>query len=151
MHLVHSPLCVPEGYIERFDFIRDADDNINHDRQCKPSRPLSLRSLLTRLKEMCVRADVAAMVNYLDDVVGNVATALKDAGLWDNTLMVWSSGAADRLPIPIVPEGLCFASSVALTRMLFQPHTSTRAANAADADTVFGWLCVWQTMAGRWS
>ena len=96
MHLVHSPLCVPEGYIERFDFIRDADDNINHDRQCKPSRPLSLRSLLTRLKEMCVRADVAAMVNYLDDVVGNVATALKDAGLWENTLMVWSSGATDR-------------------------------------------------------
>ena len=39
MHLVHSPLCVPEGYIERFDFIRDADDNINHDRQCKPTPP----------------------------------------------------------------------------------------------------------------
>ena len=58
--------------------------------------PSALRSLLTRLKEMCVRADVAAMVNYLDDVVGNVATALKDAGLWENTLMVWSSGATDR-------------------------------------------------------
>ncbi len=43
-----------------------------------------------------MRADVAAMVNYLDDVVGNVATALKDAGLWENTLMVWSSGATDR-------------------------------------------------------
>ena len=42
MHLVHSPLCVPEGYLERFDFIRDRDDNINHDRQF-----------------------VAAMVNYL--------------------------------------------------------------------------------------
>ena len=52
MHLVHSPLCVPEGYIERFDFIRDADDNINHDRQCKPTRPLPLRFLLTRLKEL---------------------------------------------------------------------------------------------------
>ena len=39
MHLVHSPLCVPEGYIERFDFIRDADDNVNHDRQCKPTPP----------------------------------------------------------------------------------------------------------------
>ena len=68
MHLVHSPLCVPEGYLEKFEFIRDADDNVNHDRQY-----------------------VAAMVNYLDDVVGNVATALKNAGLWNNTLMVWSS------------------------------------------------------------
>ena len=25
MHLVHSPLCVPEGYLERFDFIRDRE------------------------------------------------------------------------------------------------------------------------------
>ena len=33
MHLVHSPLCVPEGYLEKFEFIRDADDNVNHDRQ----------------------------------------------------------------------------------------------------------------------
>jgi len=31
------------------------------------------------------------MVHYLDAVVGNVATALQDAGLWNNTLMVWSS------------------------------------------------------------
>lgn len=39
------------------------------------------------------------MVNYLDDIVGNVATALEDAGLWSNTLMVWSSdnGAAVEL------------------------------------------------------
>jgi arylsulfatase B len=68
MHLVHSPLCVPEGYLEKFEFIRDADDNVNHDRQY-----------------------VAAMVHYLDAIVGNVAAALQDAGLWDNALMVWSS------------------------------------------------------------
>ena len=39
------------------------------------------------------------MLNYMDDVVGNVASALKDAGLWNNTLMVWSSdnGAAVEL------------------------------------------------------
>ena len=55
----------PEGYLEKFAFIADADDNRNHDRQF-----------------------VAAMVNYLDDIVGNVATALEDAGLWHNTLMV---------------------------------------------------------------
>ena len=99
-----------------------------------------------------MRADVAAMVNYLDDVVGNVATALKDAGLWENTLMVWSSGATDRLPISIVLEGLCFASFVALTRMLFQSHTNARAANTQLTRMLCcGWLCVWQIMAGRWS
>jgi arylsulfatase A-like enzyme len=76
MHLVHSPLCVPAGYLEKFAFIADADDDKNHDRQF-----------------------VAAMVNYLDDVVGNVAQALKDAGMWEKTLMVWSSdnGAAVEL------------------------------------------------------
>eukprot|EP01047_Picozoa_sp_COSAG01_P060873 COSAG01_NODE_7519_length_3169_cov_5.001629_3_plen_42_part_00 len=26
---------------------------------------------------------------YLDDVVGNVAQALRDRGLWNNTLFVW--------------------------------------------------------------
>lgn len=66
----------PEGYLEKFAFIADADDNRNHDRQF-----------------------VAAMVNYLDDIVGNVASALEDAGLWSNTLLVWSSdnGAAVEL------------------------------------------------------
>lgn len=76
MHLVHSPLCVPEGYLDKFKFIEDADDNAHHDRQY-----------------------VAAMVHYLDDIVGNVVQALKDAGLWGNTLFVWSSdnGAAVEL------------------------------------------------------
>jgi arylsulfatase A-like enzyme len=66
MHLVHSPLCVPEGYLERFSFIAGADDNAHRDRQY-----------------------VAAMVNYMDDVVGNVAQALRDRGLWNNSLFVW--------------------------------------------------------------
>jgi arylsulfatase A-like enzyme len=64
------------GYLEKFAFIADADDDKNHDRQL-----------------------VAAMVNYLEDIVANVAQALKDAGMWEKTLMVWSSdnGAAVEL------------------------------------------------------
>ena len=31
------------------------------------------------------------MVNYLDDVVGEIVQALKDKGLWDNLLFVASS------------------------------------------------------------
>ena len=56
MHLVHSPLCVPEGYLEKFAFIAEADDNAHHDRQY-----------------------VAAMLSYMDDIVGNVAQALEDS------------------------------------------------------------------------
>ena len=32
-----------------------------------------------------------AMVNYLDDVVGDVVAALKSRGMWDNLLFVTSS------------------------------------------------------------
>jgi len=38
-----------------------------------------------------LRQVYAAMVNYLDRVVGNVTSALKDAGMWDNTLVVFAS------------------------------------------------------------
>lgn len=71
MHLLHSPLCVPPNYLAKFDFITDNED----------------------------RKYVAAMINYLDDVVGRVEDTLKAAGLWNNTLMVWSSdnGAAIEL------------------------------------------------------
>ena len=39
------------------------------------------------------------MVAHSDDVVGNVAQALRDANLWERTIMVWSSdnGAAVEL------------------------------------------------------
>ena len=33
MHLVHSPLCAPEEYLERFAFIEQNNDNQYHDRQ----------------------------------------------------------------------------------------------------------------------
>ena len=61
-HIVHTPLQVPDDYLQKFDFIPDKDRQIYH-----------------------------AMVNYLDDVVGELVKALKDKGLWDNLLFVTSS------------------------------------------------------------
>jgi arylsulfatase I/J len=63
MHLLHSPLCVPAPYLQKFSFILDNED----------------------------RKYVAAMVNYLDDVVGRIEDTLREASLWDSTLLVWSS------------------------------------------------------------
>ena len=39
------------------------------------------------------------MTAYLDDVVGDVVSALKRSGMWNNTVFVWSSdnGAAIEL------------------------------------------------------
>ena len=61
-HIVHTPLQVPQKYLDKFAFINDSDRQYYH-----------------------------AMVNYLDDVVGEVVSALKNRGMWDNVLFVTSS------------------------------------------------------------
>ena len=61
-HIVHTPLQVPKSYLAKFSFIDNSDRQYYH-----------------------------AMVNYLDDVVGELVKALKDKGMWDDTLMVVSS------------------------------------------------------------
>ena len=61
-HIVHTPLEVPEKYLNMFSFIDDHDRQYYH-----------------------------AMVTYLDDVVGELVAALKDQKMWDNLLFVLSS------------------------------------------------------------
>ena len=61
-HIAHTPLEVPESYLNKFSFIDDHDRQYYH-----------------------------AMVNFLDGVVGNLTNALKKRGLWDNLLFVTSS------------------------------------------------------------
>ena len=61
-HIVHSPYEVPDRYLKKFSFIDDKRRQV-----------------------------YAAMVKYLDDVVGNLTSALKDRGLWDNLLFITSS------------------------------------------------------------
>ena len=61
-HLVQNPQQVPAPYMSKFKFI------LNQDRQYN-----------------------TAMVNYLDDIVGDVVAALKNRGMWDNLLFVTSS------------------------------------------------------------
>jgi arylsulfatase I/J len=61
-HLIHTPLQVPQAYIDRFSFVDNS-----------------------------VRRHYAAMVNYMDEVVGKIVRALKAKGMWGNTLLVASS------------------------------------------------------------
>ena len=61
-HIVHTPLQVPDTYLQKFSFIDNQDRQYYH-----------------------------AMVNYLDDVVGDLVKALKSKGMWDNLLFVTSS------------------------------------------------------------
>ena len=61
-HIAHAPLQVPPAFLERF---RGIDD--------------------------WRRRRYAAMVHYLDASVGRVVDRLRTVGLWDSTLMVFSS------------------------------------------------------------
>ena len=78
-HLLHTPLDVPDEYLEKFSFI-DTD----------------------------TRRRYQAMLNYLDDVIGDLIDALKDKEMWDNTLFivvgdnggaVYSGGGANNYPL----------------------------------------------------
>ena len=63
-HLMHTPLEVPQKYLDEFDFITDSDS------QRKP---------------------YAAMVKYMDDNIGVIVDALKAKGMWDDLLLIFLS------------------------------------------------------------
>lgn len=60
MHLVHMPLQVPEAYLAKFAHVDDS-----------------------------YRRSMHAMSNYLDDELGEVIEALKQKGMWEDTLVVF--------------------------------------------------------------
>ena len=80
-HLVHAPMQAPAAYLAKFAFIPDK-----------------------------TRATYAAMVNMLDDVVGDVADALKARGMWENAVFIlWSDNGG-----PIYTNGSAGANNYPL-------------------------------------
>lgn len=59
----HSPLQAPQGYIDMYSDIEDEDRRV-----------------------------YSAMMTAMDDAIGTVVTSLKEKGMYDNTLVVFSTG-----------------------------------------------------------
>ena len=64
MHNTHAPLEAPWSYVEPYARLYPAD---------------------TR------RSTFSGMVTYVDQAVANLTAALKDAGMWSNTLLIWTT------------------------------------------------------------
>ncbi|EDQ90947.1 uncharacterized protein MONBRDRAFT_891, partial [Monosiga brevicollis MX1] len=77
---VHGPYEVPERYRAKFP----ADKNCTE----TGDNPTS----------QCTRDFMLAMVNVLDDIVGNITRALKANGMWNNTVLVFSSDNGGAVP-----------------------------------------------------
>ena len=60
---VHIPLQVPQRYLDKYPYIRDQN-----------------------------RRKYAGMVSCMDEAVANVTRQLKKAGMWDDTVLIFSTG-----------------------------------------------------------
>ena len=79
-HLLHTPLEVPLAYLDKIDAVVKA----------KGGKPFDDKT----------RRLYHAMVLYLDDAVSMMVAALKDKGMWEDTLVVFSSDNGGPLYIP---------------------------------------------------
>jgi len=59
---VHAPVQAPKKYTDKYSFIEDE-----------------------------TRRTYAGMVDIMDEAVGNITEAMKDAGLWEDTLMIFTA------------------------------------------------------------
>lgn len=79
---MHCPLQVPQEWYDRFNLPND-------EAQCASQTPYIFPGS-TKNDYRC-RSQYIAILSLLDAVIGNITTALKTQGLWDETLITFTS------------------------------------------------------------
>ena len=123
-HVAHCPLQVPKEYYDKFSFMSDDEG------KCSAQTVKGLHSIDPRFPDLeykC-RQQYHAMVNIMDEVVGNITNAFKAKGaaVWANTLVVMSSdngGPVDlQVSFSLFPS-LSLSLARALSLSLAHSHT----------------------------
>lgn len=81
-HVAHYPLQVPEDWLHRYTSFMGNDES-----WCNATVPYIYPN--SGNATMHCRAQGAALMGMLDEIVGNLTGAIKAAGLWEDTLMVF--------------------------------------------------------------
>lgn len=82
-HVAHCPLQVPKKYLDKFNFGNDQA-------ACSAQTP-SIGADPKKDPKFSCRNQYHAMVNLLDDIIDTLTTELKNANLWDSTLLIFTS------------------------------------------------------------
>lgn len=95
-HLSHDPLQIDKDYYTIFD---------NDESNCSVNDPFIYpgfnKTDNTTISTYHCRSIVQSMINLLDIIVGNITTILKENGLWNNTLIIFTgdNGGCQRMNI----------------------------------------------------
>lgn len=100
-HVAHCPLQVPQEYLDKFDEKDDNDDDDDDEDHhllfsddetvCRAQTPRILSPNTTKDAPFSCRKQYHAMVNLLDDILKSLVEELQEAGLWNDTLLVFTS------------------------------------------------------------
>ena len=86
-HLPHYPSQLPEDCIEKGFYVEFEDD----ESMCSEGNDYVYPGYSSDLSEWKCRSILQAQVSILDDIVGKITARLKNNGLWDNTLIVFTT------------------------------------------------------------
>ena len=135
-HVAHLPLQVPPSYLEKFAALTQGTDETLCSGFQAPTRPPVKGYVNPEGSPWSCRAQYHAAVNLLDDNIGDVVAAMRKRGMWDRTLMVFSSDNGG--PVNVGKQAsnnypLCAAPLHYASMFSASGHSETRCTGAAES------------------